>query len=37
MKYINPTDFKENIFETIGKEWMLITACTQTHFNMITA
>ncbi len=37
MKYINPTDFKENIFETIGKEWMLITAGTQTHFNMMTA
>ena len=28
---------KENLFETVGKEWMLITAGTPENFNMMTA
>ena len=28
---------KENVFEIIGKEWMLITAGTPERFNMMTA
>lgn len=28
---------RENAFELIGKEWMLITAGTMEHFNMMTA
>jgi flavin reductase (DIM6/NTAB) family NADH-FMN oxidoreductase RutF len=37
MKQIEPSEFKENIFETIGKEWMLITGGTKECFNMMTA
>lgn len=37
MKQIEPSEFKENIFETIGKEWMLVTGGNREHFNMMTA
>ena len=37
MKQIEASEFKENIFETIGKEWMLVTGGTKEDFNMMTA
>lgn len=37
MKRIEYTDLKDNFFETIGKEWMLVTAGTPGHHNMMTA
>lgn len=37
MKQINVKELKDNFFETIGKEWMLVTAGTAEHFNMMTA
>ncbi len=36
-KQIQPEEIKENIFRLIGKEWMLITAGTLEHYNMMTA
>lgn len=37
MKKIEYTDLEDNFFETIGKEWMLVTAGTLGHHNMMTA
>ena len=37
MEKINVTDLDENFFETIGKEWMLVTAGTKEKFNTMTA
>lgn len=37
MKPITIKELDENVFETIGKEWMLVTAGTETHFNTMTA
>lgn len=37
MKQIHIKDLKENFFETISKEWMLITAGTLDKFNTMTA
>lgn len=37
MKKINVTALTDNFFETIGKEWMLVTAGTPEHYNMMTA
>lgn len=37
MKRIEIKDLTENFFESISKEWMLITAGTPEHFNTMTA
>lgn len=37
MKPIAIKELNENFFEAIGKEWMLITAGSQEHFNTMTA
>lgn len=37
MKRIEIKDLTENFFETISKEWMLVTAGTPEHFNTMTA
>lgn len=37
MKKLNIADLNGNIFHTIGKEWMLITAGTPDNFNTMTA
>lgn len=37
MKQIEVKDLTENFFETISKEWMLVTAGTPEHFNTMTA
>ena len=37
MKKLEVKDLKDNFFEAIGKEWMLITAGTEEKFNTITA
>ena len=37
MKEIATSELKDNVFETIGKEWMLVTAGTREKFNMMTA
>ena len=37
MKKLEVKDLKENFFETIGKEWMLVTAGTKEKFNTMTA
>lgn len=37
MKAIEIKDLNENFFQTIGKEWMLVTAGTPEHFNTMTA
>lgn len=37
MKRIEIKDLTENFFETICKEWMLVTAGTPEHFNTMTA
>lgn len=37
MKKIEITSLHENVFETIGKEWMLVTAGTQEKYNTMTA
>ena len=37
MKEISVKELKENFFEAIGKEWMLVTAGTTERFNMMTA
>ena len=35
MKKLEVKDLKENFFEAIGKEWMLVTAGTKEKFNAI--
>lgn len=37
MKKISVSELKENMFDAIGKEWMLVTAGTPEKFNMMTA
>lgn len=37
MRKIEISELKENFFETIGKEWMLITAGQEKSFNTMTA
>ncbi|MCF0175746.1 MAG: flavin reductase family protein [Bacteroidales bacterium] len=37
MKEIKPSELNENIFTSVGKEWMLVTAGTPGSFNMMTA
>lgn len=37
MKEINVKEFGENVFELIGKEWMLVTAGNKDKFNTMTA
>lgn len=37
MKPISIKDLNENFVETIGKEWMLVTAGDKEHFNTMTA
>lgn len=37
MKKIEVSNCKENFFDTIGKEWMLITAGNEQEFNTMTA
>ena len=37
MKPIAIKDLNENFIETIGKEWMLVTAGNKEHFNTMTA
>lgn len=37
MKKIEVKSLNENVFETIGKEWMLVTAGNKSKFNMMTA
>ena len=36
MEKINVKELNDNVFETIGKEWMLVCAGNKDHFNMIT-
>ena len=37
LKEIRPEELSENIFDLIGKQWMLVTAGTQSSFNTMTA
>lgn len=37
MEKMNVSELTDNVFSTIGKEWMLITAGTTNKFNMMTA
>lgn len=37
MKKIDLRTLNDNVFDTIGKEWMLITAGTPGHYNTMTA
>ncbi len=37
MKKISVSELKDNMFDAIGKEWMLVTARTPEKFNMMTA
>lgn len=37
MKKIEVTSLNDNVFETIGKEWMLVTAGTPEKYNTMTA
>ncbi len=37
MKKVEIKDLSENFFETIGKEWMLVTVGTKEQFNTMTA
>ena len=37
MKKLEVKDLKENFFEAIGKEWMLVTVGTKEKFNTMTA
>lgn len=37
MKEINVSELKDNMFDAISKEWMLVTVGTQEKFNMMTA
>jgi len=36
-KKIHAEDIHDNVFKLIGKDWMLITAGTADHYNMMTA
>ena len=36
MKKLEVKDLKENFFEAIGKEWMLVTAGTKEKFNTMS-
>ncbi len=36
-KKIHTDDIQDNVFKLIGKDWMLITAGTTDHYNMMTA
>ena len=37
MKKVEVSELNDNVFTTIGKEWMLVTAGTKDKFNMMTA
>lgn len=37
MREISVSELKDNMFDAIGKEWMLVTAGTSEKFNMMTA
>lgn len=37
MKKVNVSELKDNFFDVIGKEWMLVTAGGKDKFNMMTA
>lgn len=37
MEKISVKEFKDNVFETIGKEWILVAAGNKSKFNMMTA
>lgn len=37
MKKIEVSELNDNVFTTIGKEWMLVTAGNKDNFNMMTA
>lgn len=37
MKELKVSDLKDNMFNAIGDEWMLVTAGTPEKFNMMTA
>lgn len=37
MEKTNVKELNDNVFETIGKEWMLVCAGNKEHFNMMTA
>lgn len=37
MKEINVSELKDNMFDAIGKEWMLVTAGNSSSFNTMTA
>lgn len=37
MKHVETKDLRDNFFEAIGKEWMLVTAGTKERFNTMTA
>ena len=37
MKEIKASELKDNLFEAIGTEWMLVTAGDEDNFNMMTA
>lgn len=37
MEKMDLKTLSDNVFETIGKEWMLVTAGDSDHFNMLTA
>lgn len=37
MKKISVSELEDNMFDAIGKEWMLVTAGTPEKFNMMTA
>lgn len=37
MKKISVSELKDNMFDAIGKEWILVTAGTPEKFNMMTA
>jgi hypothetical protein len=37
MKKIDPKEIRDNAMQLIGHDWMLVTAGTPEHFNMMTA
>ena len=37
MRLLKPEELNENVFNAIGREWMLITAGRPEHFNTMTA
>ena len=37
MKEISVSELKDNMFDAIGKEWILVTAGNEDNFNMMTA